>query len=154
MGFPNPVNRSGFTPLSRGATRALIGHELFTLLYVDGNEVARCHSSRPSEYPVAGRKPMVDTPWSDHVMKSRRAWLGIGAEAIRGAFFDHELILSMGLGTCINMPVVYDGGTIGTMNLLAREGTYTEASVERLRPFAPLLIPAFLSARARKGLTR
>ena len=41
----------------------LVGHELFTLLYVDGQEVARIYSNRPAQYPVFGRKPMGPTPW-------------------------------------------------------------------------------------------
>jgi len=48
-----------------------VGHELSTLLYVDGAEVARARSSRPAEYPVSGRKPMGPTPWGEHVMKGQ-----------------------------------------------------------------------------------
>ena len=144
-GQPDPLFRA-----IEAATQEVVGHQLFTLLYVDGNEIARCHSSRPKEYPVAGRKPKPDSPWADHVLRDGQPWLGIGPDAIRWAFFDHELILSMGLRTVINCPVVYNGTTIGTMNLLAPEGAYDQGSVDRLRPFAPLLIPAFLSVRTPK----
>ncbi|MGQ3030852.1 MAG: GAF domain-containing protein, partial [Ferrovibrionaceae bacterium] len=44
------------------ATRDLVGHRLFTLLYVDGDEVARVYSNQPQEYAVAGRKRMGPTP--------------------------------------------------------------------------------------------
>lgn len=130
------------------AAQAAPGHQLFTLLYVDGGEVARCYSSRPDENPVGGRKPMQSTPWGEHVLTGQRPFLGRDKAAIRWAFFDHELIESMGLGSAINVPVVYDGITLGTMNLLHREHFYQEAHVAPVVALAPLLIPAFLKLRA------
>lgn len=130
-------------------TQMLVGHRLFTLLHVDGAEVARVYSSNPSAYPVFGRKPMGPTPWGKHVMDGRQPYLGKDAASIRWAFFDHELIASLGLGSVINIPVVYSGETIGTMNLLDAEYHYTEAHVAPVAALAPCLIPAFLLARAK-----
>ena len=129
------------------ATRAAVGHQLFTLLYVDGNEVARCYSNRPTEYPVAGRKPMGPTPWGAHVLTGQKPYLGRDKAGIRWAFFDYELIESMGLGSVINVPVVYDGTSIGSMNLLHTEHYYDESHIAPVLAMAPLLIPAFLQAR-------
>ena len=129
------------------ASRDLVGHRLFTLLYVDGAEVARVHSSRPGEYPVSGRKTMGPTPWGAHVLAGRRPFLGRDVAAIRWAFFDAPLIESMGLGSAINIPVVYDGETIGTMNLLDTEFHYREEHVGVLLRLAPVLVPAFLRER-------
>lgn len=145
-GQPAPV----FQALEE-ATKRLVGHELFTLLYVDGQEVARIHSNRPEEYPVFGRKPMGPTPWGEHVMIGKKSYLGRDKAAIRWAFFDHALIESMGLGSVINVPVLYDGEVIGTINLLAPEGFYREEHVAPVEQLAPLLVPAFLTARARSS---
>lgn len=128
-------------------TKRLVGHTLFTLLYVDGAEVARVHSNMPEAYPVSGRKPMGPTPWGAHVIAGRKPYLGRDMAAIRWAFFDHELIASLGCGSVINIPIVYDGATIGTMNLLDAEHHYTEADVPKVAALAPMLIPAFLIAR-------
>ena len=128
-------------------TKRLVGHGLFTLLYVDGQEVARVYSSNPAAYPVFGRKPMGPTPWGKHVLEGQKPYLGTDAAAIRWAFFDHELIASLGLGSVINIPIVHDGATIGTMNLLDAEHHYTQAHVAPVAALAPLLIPAFLIAR-------
>lgn len=128
-------------------TKSRVGHKLFTLLYVDGSEVARVYSNQPEAYPVFGRKPMGPTPWGAHVMDGRRPFLGRDMEAIRWAFFDHALIASLGCGSVINIPIVYDDKTIGTMNLLDAEFHYTEADVAKVAELAPLLIPAFLIAR-------
>jgi hypothetical protein len=127
-----------FAELDR-AMKAAVGHQLFTLLYVDGLEVARCYSNRPTEYPVSGRKPMGTTPWGDHVLKGREPYLGPDKAGIRWAFFDHELIESMGLGSTLNIPVVYDG--------VDAEHHYRPEHVPVAMAFAPLLIPAFLQAR-------
>jgi hypothetical protein len=124
-----------------------IGYGLFTLLYRDGSEVARVYSSNEAAYPVFGRKHMGETPWGQKVIDRQEPFLGRGPDDIVWAFFDHELIFSLGLGAVINIPVVYNGDTIGTMNLLDRSGAYTEAHLYRAAAYAPLLIPAFLKAR-------
>lgn len=125
----------------------LVGHRLFTLLYVDGEDVARIYSTKPHEYPVSGRKPMGKTPWGEHVLKNCQPYLARDKSGIRWAFFDHALIESMGLGSAINIPVVYDGACIGTMNLLDAESHYGDEHLRRVAPLAPLLIPALLEAR-------
>lgn len=129
------------------ATRAVPGHRLFTLLYVDGAEVARVYSSRPAEYPVAGRKAMGPTPWGDLVLRRHQPFLGRDSAAIRWAFPDHALIESMGLGAVINIPVLYDGACIGTMNLLDAEYAYQPEHIAPVAALAALLVPAFLEAR-------
>jgi hypothetical protein len=130
-----------------GEVKSRIGHRLFTLLYVDGNEVARVYSSLPDAYPLKGRKPMGPTPWGAHVIDGQKPWLGHTMADIRWAFPDYALISSLGCGACINVPVVYDGVVIGTMNALDAELSYTEASVTSIAPLANLLVPAFLLAR-------
>jgi hypothetical protein len=67
---------------------------------------------------------------------------------IRWAFFDHELIASLGCGSCMNLLVIHDGVLLGTINMLHEEGYYSEADLAVAAPFAQLLIPAFLSTIA------
>lgn len=138
-GQPRPL----FEALDR-LTGAVVGHQLFTLLVVDGDEVARVYSNRPVEYPVSGRKPMGPTPWGDRVLRQQMPFLGRTRAEIRWAFFDHVLIESMGLGSVINVPVVYNGKTLGTMNLLDVEHRYSEEHLAMMLPLVPYLIPAFL----------
>lgn len=126
--------------------RRLIGYRLFTLLITvaDGAEVERIWSSDASAYPVTGRKGMGPTPWGDLVLKGRQPWLGNDAAAIRWAFPDHELIASLGLASCINIPVVAFGQTLGTINILDREGAYAPADMATAGLFAPVLAAPFL----------
>jgi hypothetical protein len=127
----------------------LIGHKLFTLLFVDGTEVSRFYSSHPKTYPVSGRKTIQgDTKLGDLVFRQHLPYLGRTVADVRWAFADHALIESMGLGCVINLPVVHDGVCLGTMNILAEEKRYTKRSLAKVLPLAPAMIPAFLAAIA------
>jgi hypothetical protein len=44
--------------------------------------------------------------------------------------------------------VLYDGNVLGTINLLAPEHHYRAEHVAPIERLAPLLVPAFLAARA------
>lgn len=135
------------------ALRALIGHRLFTLMSVvpGGTEVERIYSSDPVAYPLTGRKPMGPTPWGAHVIAGRKTWLGRDMEAIRWAFFDHELIASLGCAACINVPVCAMGEVVGTMNILDREYAYDERHEALAQAAVAALAPAFLVAMGRVG---
>jgi hypothetical protein len=138
-GQPQPLYRAIDDSVQR-----LVGHKLFTLLVVDGDEVARVYSSNPTAYPVSGRKPMNRTAWGDLVMKQHKTFIGRGPDDIRRAFFDHQLIFSLGLGSVVNTPVVYDDRTIGTFAVLHEAGWFDEAKAEIIAAFAPLVIGPFL----------
>ena len=141
-------------PLFKAIDQALattVGHKLFTLLYVapDGKRVKRLYTNMPKEYPVGGYKPVTDeTPWHKQVIRERRAWVGYNAKDIEWAFFDHALIKSLGCESAINVPVVYLGRVLGTMNLLHAANHYKEADVAAIDPYASLLIGPFLDAIA------
>jgi hypothetical protein len=142
-GQPGPLYAALDTALAE-----IVGYKLLTLLYItaDGREVERAYSSNPAAYPVRGRKPMRTTEWGERVMKNALPYIGRTRADIRWAFPDHELIESLGLGAVINLPVVYDGRCVGTINLLNAEGYYDEPHLPLIRPFAPLLIAPFLAA--------
>ena len=133
------------------ATKALIGHQLFTILVrrPGGEEVERVYTSNPTAYPVQGRKRMGPTPWGELVLERKQTFLGPDQAAIRWAFPDHELIDSLGLGCVINVTAIQGGEVLGTLNLLDAEGAYTsQEQVELARAFTPFLIPALLQKRA------
>ncbi|HZQ00312.1 MAG TPA: GAF domain-containing protein [Reyranella sp.] len=133
-----------------GAVDETVGVKLFTLLYVapDRKRVKRLYTNMPREYPVGGYKEIRDTPWHRHVVQGMRPWVGRNAKDIEWAFFDHELILSLGCESAINVPVVYCGRLLGTMNLLDKAGHYKESDVAKCEPFAYLLVGPFLDAIA------
>lgn len=133
------------------AVGRLIGHRLFTLMALDleRGEAARLYSSLPQAYPLGGRKPLgAMTGWSEIVIAGRRPYLGRTAEELRWAFFDHALIASLGCGAVINLPVLWDGRILGTMNILDVERAYDETHLARVAPLAPFLIAPLLQASA------
>lgn len=146
-GQPGPV----FAAID-AAVQAVVGHRLFTLLLVDGAEVARVHSSDPRAYPTSGRKRMEGTPWGRHVLDGRRIWIGQTPEDLRWAFSDHALIASLGCGSCVNVPVVHDARVLGTINVLHEAGWFDAAKAARIAAFAPLLqLPFARAARIGAG---
>ncbi|MEQ9815569.1 MAG: GAF domain-containing protein [Azospirillaceae bacterium] len=148
-GQPGPL----YDALSDGVKR-LVGHKLFTLMFLDmkRGEAARIYSNRPEEYPVGGRKPLGEmTDWGRHVIGGRQPWLGRTDADIRWAFFDHELIRSLGCGACINLPVLWDGAILGTMNILDAEHAYHPVDVATVTPLAAFLTAPYLAAIAGAG---
>jgi GAF domain-containing protein len=126
------------------ACAGAIGHILFTVLlrHEATGEVERFWTSHPAEYPVGGRKPMNPTFWTAQVIDCQRPYLGRDDEAVRAVFFDHALIRSLGCGSVLNVPVVWNGRTLGTLNLLHRAGWYDEADIPTAETIAALAVPA------------
>ena len=60
--------------------------------------------------------------------------------AIRTHFADHELIISLGLESIVNLPVRWQGQVLGTLNLLHGPGYYSDASVALGRLLTPHLV--------------
>jgi GAF domain-containing protein len=129
--------------------RQEIEAKLFTVMTFDAATglSRRVHSSHPKEYPVSGFKPLSMGLWSRTVIDERRTFVANTIEDIAEVFSDHELIRSLGCESVVNLPVVFAGAVIGTVNILDVGGYYTPdrvAQIERLSPFAAL---ALLTAR-------
>ncbi|HYF09637.1 MAG TPA: hypothetical protein VD970_18620, partial [Acetobacteraceae bacterium] len=78
--------------------------------------------------------------WGERLMVRRRPWLGRTPDDIRWAFFDHELIASLGCGSCINAPVAAFGQVYGTLNILDAPLAYDQAQVPVAEAIAAYLI--------------
>jgi GAF domain-containing protein len=134
-----------FQALDR-ALAAVLGHKLFTVLrhHAATGESERRYTNQARAYPVGGRKALNPTPWAQQVLHDKRPYIGRTAADIRAVFFDHELIASLGCASVINVPVVWDGRVLGTLNLLHEEGWYDEGDVAIGLTFAALTAPALL----------
>lgn len=106
---------------------AALGTRLFTVTRLDEGRAlfARVYTSHPVEYPVSGTKPMERDGWYDHTIAGRRTFVANTPPEFAKYFFDHALIVSLGLGSCINVPVVEGGRVLGTVNILAETGHFT-----------------------------
>ena len=122
------------------------GHKLFTVLvpHPRQRQSERFYSNMPDAYPVGGRKPVTDSAWMQQVIGRGEPYLGATRDSIRDVFFDHELIWSLGCESVLNVPIRWRGETIAVVNLLHREGHYSDAHVSPVRVLAQLALPALL----------
>lgn len=112
---------------------AALGTRLFTITLQDeaAGLARRSHTSHPVEYPVSGTKPLTRDGWYDHCIGGRQTFVANTPPEFARYFFDHALITSLGLGSCINIPVFRgDGPVLGTVNLLAEAGHFTPERLE------------------------
>jgi GAF domain-containing protein len=113
------------------------GWKLFTAMrYLPSGEVERVHTSNPEAYPLAGRKPRRDTPWSRQVLVRGEPYYANDAAGIRFAFEDAEKILGLGLGAVMNAPVKDGERVLGTLNFLREAGAYGLANLEDAKELA------------------
>jgi len=126
------------------ALAATTGHILFTILihHPGLKQSERFYSNMPEAYPVGGRKPVTDSAWMKRVIGEGLPYIGRTREDIEEAFYDYELIWSLGCESVLNLPVRWKGQTIGTLNLLHRAGWYSEDDVAVTRLFGHLALPA------------
>ena len=125
-----------------------IGWRLFTVLrYVEAAQaVERVYSSDEKAYPVGGRKPLDKITASHGAMERGEVFLAATKEDVRKAFFDHELIFSLGITAILNVPIRHAGRRLGTINLCGEEGMYGPAEIARGKVLAGLLVATLLPA--------
>lgn len=118
-----------------------LGTRLFTVTTVDETAglARRLYTSHPVEYPVSGTKPMEKDGWYDTTIAGKRTFVANTPPEFAKYFFDHELIVSLGLGSCINVPAVDGASVLGTVNILAEAGHFTP---ERLAAYEALVAEA------------
>lgn len=136
------------------AAAATIAPDLLTvMLLIEARmEVERLHSSNPGAYPAGGRKAKRSTDWGRQVLTERRPFTGEGEAAIRAAFDDHAIILGLGLRSVVNMPVVFAGRCLGTVNLLFRSPRLPAGATQAAALLALVAIPALQAALAQRGI--
>jgi GAF domain-containing protein len=106
-------------------------------------ELQRAWSSRPEQYPVAGRKRKTVTPWTEQLLKRAEVFVGEGDEALAEVFDDSRLIFSMGLHAVVNVPVVRPGGRcFATFNVLSTRAKWTAQELCLIELLAALALPA------------
>jgi GAF domain-containing protein len=128
-------------------TQKTIGHRLFTImrLHAATREVERLYSSLPHAYPVSGRKPKQGTPWGEQVLDRGEIFVANTPEEVRAAFADYELIFSLGIGAIMNVPIRFRGRSLGTMNICAEAGWFSDADHAPGRLLASLLVLPLLA---------
>lgn len=129
------------------ACQELIGHKLFTVLVLDHARGlnSRFYTSHPVEYPVGGFKPIDPTrEFYEIVVNQGEPRFLRDRETIISTFPDHAAILGLGCESGVNMPVRWNGRTLGSINLLHEAGYYGPQHRPVLNVLAALSIAPFL----------
>jgi hypothetical protein len=126
--------------------RETCGYRLLTVLrYVEAAAaVERVHSSDLKAYPVGGRKPLDKIQDTHRAMAGGEVFLAATRAEVQKAYFDHELIFSLGITAILNAPIRHAGRRLGTLNLCGEEGMYDAAAVAKARVLAGLLVPVLM----------
>ena len=124
------------------------GWRLLTALkYVEAEAcVERLWSSDPTSYPVGGRKPLDKISASHGAMDKGEVFLAATKDDVRKAFFDHELIFSLGITSILNIPIRLGNKRLGTLNFCGEEGMYGARQVGDAKILGGLLTPALVKA--------
>ncbi|MBZ6074827.1 GAF domain-containing protein [Microvirga puerhi] len=123
-----------------------VGYRLYTVtrMLAGGREVERIHSTNPDVYPVGGRKPILPNAYTQQVRNDMKPFLAKTPAGFAPLFPDHETITGLGLGCVMNLPIVFGGAVLGTVNLLDREGVYDERHVDLAMLIARQILPSLL----------
>ena len=105
-------------------------------------ELQRAWSSRPDCYPVAGRKRKTMTAWTRQLLGRAEMFVGEGEGALAEVFDDVRLILSMGLQSVVNVPLVRpDGRCFATFNVLGPRPVWTAGELLQIQLLAAFAGP-------------
>lgn len=127
-----------------------VGHRLYTVTrnLAGGREVERIYSTNPEVYPVGGRKPVLPNAFTQRVRQEMKPFLAKTPAGFIPLFPDHETITGLGLGCVMNLPIIFAGTVLGTVNLLDREGAYDERHVEPAMIIARQILPVLMDVES------
>ena len=131
------------------ALAGAVGHILCSIArHEDDGAGGRCavrvHSNQPALYPVGARKRAADAPRIQALIDTGEAQLVTDPADFRRSYPDGAGAGSLGCGTAVNTPVLWQGRVLGQVNLMHRPGWYGPADLARIRAFTQLLVPVFL----------
>jgi len=139
-------NETGFFTAAGELLGKEIGYKLltFTVLHPNGKFIRRIFSSNREVYPVGDDKPVADNFWAELTIRKQQSFIGNNPAEIEKYFFDHKVITSLGCESILNQVVVFNGSTIGTINLLNLENYFQPTHLEKTKLFSQIATPYFL----------
>ena len=139
LASPKPVEAS--CQALRQIAYEVLDLKQFTMMTFDQQrgKGQRIFTDDPESYPVGGEKPILENTWTETVLFNHQTFVGNSIEDLAAVFPDWEKIQSLGLESCLNLPVIVGEKVIGTLNCLNVAGHFTP---ERVTAANQLIIPA------------
>jgi len=110
----------------------LLDLKQFTMMTFDRERgvAQRIFSDDPASYPVGGEKPILENAWTEAVLVRHETFVGNSIEDLASVFPDWEKIQSLGLESCLNLPIIVGADVIGTLNCLNVAGHFTPERID------------------------
>ena len=133
---------------------AILDLKQFTMMASDEvrGVAKRIYSDNPLAYPIGGEKPIPRNVWTETIFDRHEIFVGNSIEELATVFPDWELIQSLGLESCLNLPIIIENKVVGTLNCLNVAGHFTPARIEAANQLTLPGMVAFLLAAQRSGL--
>jgi GAF domain-containing protein len=144
---PNPTQAA--FKVTEDLTRQHVGFKLYTATTSDRvtAEAGRVYSNNEAAYPVYGKKPVEPNAWTRIVLDGHQPFIANTIAEIAEVFPDHDLILSLGCESVLNVPVIVAGEVLGTINILDAAQHFTPARVAAAMALLPFYTMALLATR-------
>lgn len=120
-----------------------VGAKLVTLMWLDfaTGRARRIYTNRPDLYPTDDSKPISQNPWHEHVIVNQNTFVANSLDEMDEQFADKEFFSAHGCSSVLNMPIIIDGRTVGSLNLLHEDNHFTP---ERIKRTQKLVLTAML----------
>lgn len=141
-----PLDRAAqWQAIAAGLQRAF-GWTVFSINRYDAatDETERVYSTEPQTWAVGGRKQRKTSGWSERVIDRGEIHVGSTFADIEAVFSDHAQIAAHGCAAILNIPVRYNGTTLGALNLMHQAHHYDGCDRALALAFAALAAPVFL----------
>lgn len=115
-----------------------IGAKLVTLMWLDfaAGRARRIYTNRPDLYPTSDSKPISINSWHDNVVVNKNTFVANSLDEMDEQFTDKDFFSAHGCSSVLNMPIIINDKTVGSLNLLHEENHFTKERINRTQELA------------------
>lgn len=122
---------------------ASLSSNLTTILSYDhtNSRMSRVYSTREDINPLGGFKPVIDSPFSNLVLKEGKIWYDPMLEAIKGVVPGQEVMEQISCNSLVVVPVMRDSICIGTLSIGSDQHWFGSDDADLLQKYAEVAAP-------------
>ena len=103
--------------------------------------MSRVYSTREDINPLGGFKPVIDSPFSNLVLKEGKIWYDPMLEAIKGVVPGQEVMEQISCNSLVVVPVMRDSIGIGTLSIGSDQHWFGSDDADLLQKYAEVAAP-------------